>query len=209
MYKLKNFIDLDKEEAWLSDMSAEGWFLNNRDSFGGYSFFQSNPQRYNYKIDYREFTHKDDYLDYLMMFQDDGWMHVAGNRWTGSQYFVSTDGDASRELFSDKASKAARYRRLAQMWVSLLAVYIALFVSLTLTGAVNYEAILNPAELYYTPGLWEKTGLGFWTAFLFETPFALMRGYAWLAIPVFLGFCVYYLFKARSLGKKTKLSQER
>lgn len=205
MYKLKSFIDLDKEEAWLSDMSAKGWFLSRRGSFGGYTFVQADPQRYAYSIDYREFSKNDDYLDYIALFQDAGWLHVAGNRWTGSQYFVPADGNANKRLFSDSASKAARYRRLGQTWLSLFVVYLALFLILTLSpsGGIDLHALLNPAELYYTPGLWEKTGFDFWRAFIFETPFALMRGYGWLAIPVFLGICLYYLLKTRSLGKKT------
>lgn len=204
MYKIKSFIDLDKEEKWLSDMSAQGWFLGKRGAFGGYSFFQAEPQRTNFKIDYREFTRSNDYQDYQLLMHDAGWIQVAGSRWSGSQYFVPADGDASKQLFSDSASKAARYRRLSQMWITLLIVYLVLLLSLTLNGLTNFSAFFNPSELYFTPGLWEKEGISFWFSFLFETPFAFMRGYAWLFIPLFMVFCMYYLIKLRSLAHKTK-----
>lgn len=207
MYIYKSFIDLEKEEAWLSEKSAEGQFLKHRSVIGGYTFFQAEPQRQNYKIDYREFKRSDDYLDYLMLLQDAGWIHVAGTRWSGYQYFVPADGDAHKELFSDNASKAARYRYFGQMWVSLFCVYLALLVVLMLGDSVNFSAILNPTELYYTPGLWERTGASFWFSFLFETPFAFMRGYAWLFIPVFMVLCLYYILKARSLSIKIKKSE--
>lgn len=208
MFKLKSFLDLDKEEAWLSDLSAEGWYLSKRNSFGGYTFFQADQGRLTYRIDYREFKRNDDYLDYLALFDDAGWIHVAGTRWSGNQYFVPKDMDASKELFSDNASKAARYRRIASYWISLALIYMVFFVSAAVSGAIDIEAMLNPAELYYTPGLWQKEGLDFVRAFLFETPFALGRGFFWLAFPLFFAFCLYYILKTRSLAKKTVSSDE-
>ncbi len=47
----------------------------------------------------------------------------------------------------------------------------------------SYRAFLDPGPLYQTPGLWEKTGTDFRGAFLFETPFALLRGLPLLIFP--------------------------
>ena len=41
---------------------------------------------------------------------------------------------------------------------------------------IHLGALANPKELYFTPGLWDKQGVSFLWAFLFETPLALMRG---------------------------------
>lgn len=202
MYKVKNFFNLDKEAAWLSDMSAQGWYLCKKNMLG-YTFFPSDQGRQDFQIDYREFNRKDDYLDYLSMFQDAGWIHVAGTRWTGAQYFVPGNLNTGKELFSDSASKAARYRRVGYTWLTTLIVYIPILVSLSLTGSINLEAMLHPADLYYTPGLWQMEGLDFIKAFLFETPFALGRGFFWLIIPVFMAFCLYNFLRAWSLGRKT------
>ena len=40
---------------------------------------------------------------------------------------------------------------------------------------INLGALVNPKELYLTPGLWDKQSVAFLWSFLFETPFALMR----------------------------------
>ncbi|HYK74826.1 MAG TPA: hypothetical protein VEV44_17155 [Pseudoneobacillus sp.] len=78
------------------------------------------------------------------------------------------------------------------MYLSLAFVYLPLLVALISTGAINPSSFIDPKLLYYTPGLWEKSGTSFWSAFLFETPFALMRGFSWyilvLAIALFLIF---------------------
>lgn len=61
----------------------------------------------------------------------------------------------------------------------------------------------DPKALYYTPGLWEKTGAAFWTAFLFETPFALGRGFAWLLFPLLIG--LYLIFSAMAKSRYRRL----
>lgn len=57
-------------------------------------------------------------------------------------------------------------------------------------GSININLILNPKLLYYTPGLWERTGEAFWGGLLFETPFALGRSAVFL-IPI---IAVFYAF---------------
>lgn len=202
MFKFKSFVDLEKEEKWLTSMAAQGWLLQKRGALG-YSFFKAQPTELRYRIDYREFKNKGDYLDYLALFQDAGWMHVSGTRWSGSQYFVPEDGDVSKEIFSDSASKAARYRRFGNTWLTFFLLYFVFFMVMLMNGSINIHAMLNPSELFYTPGLWEKQGLDFLRAFLFEMPFAFGRGFFWLVFPLFLIMCLYYMIRAHLLAKKT------
>lgn len=201
MHKIRHFIDLDKEEAWLRCMSAEGRDLCRRGSFG-YWFYRSDQGERIYRIDYRSFKRKSDFEDYLALFQDAGWEHVAGSTWSGYQYFASREGSADTEIFSDDATRAGRYRRIAETWSSIFVVYLAFFVVLIAQGSIDFEALIHPSKLYFTPGLWEREGVQFWFAFLFETPFALGRGFWWLILPAFLLVSGYYLFKAWTLGKR-------
>jgi hypothetical protein len=204
MFKFKSFLDMEKEEAWLSDMSARGWYFRHRGLLG-YSFSPGTFGRYHYQIDYRDFKTRDDYLDYLALLQDAGWIHVDGTRWSGAQYFTPENRDATQQLFSDNASRAARYRRLSVAWAMILIICVPLLVFAIIQGAFTFSALLNPEQFYYTPGLWEKEGLDFLGALLFETPFALGRGYAipfvLVLLIISLSVSLYYLLKARNLAK--------
>jgi hypothetical protein len=71
-------------------------------------------------------------------------------------------------------------------------------------NTVNIGAIINPRELYFTPGLWDKQGAAFLGSFLFETPFALMRGIAGLFIPVTIGMFFVCSYKANRLYEEKK-----
>lgn len=202
MHKIKHFINLDKEEAWLRSMSTQGWDFSRRDLFG-YWFYRSDQGERIYRIDYRNFKSKSDYTDYLALFQDAGWEHVEGSTWSGYQYFASREGSADAEIFSDEATRAARYRRIAETWSSAFVVYLALFIIFIAQGSIDFEALANPAKLYLTPGLWASEGARFWFAFLFETPFALGRGFWWLVLPAFLLVSGCYLFRAWTLGNRS------
>jgi len=105
------------------------------------------------------------------------------------------------DIFSDDHSKAARYKRLSEMWLSLAASLFPVLVALTATGTIDPGAFLDPKSLYFTPGLWERSGIQFLSAFLFETPFALARGYAWLSIPALLAIYAYFAWKANERYK--------
>jgi len=65
------------------------------------------------------------------------------------------------------------------------------FVSIAQGTFFRIDALINPKVLYYTPGLWERSGFDFWRAFLFETPFALMRGFSWGVMSLFI--LVYFI----------------
>ena len=62
--------------------------------------------------------------------------------------------------------------------------------------------MFSPNLWYYTPGLWERTGVGFWFGFLFETPFIFLRSSWWLLLVMLL--FGYSSIKARVLYNKQK-----
>lgn len=181
MMKFKAFADFDKEEAWLNRMAAEGQGLIATGI--GYRFTPIAPGSAVIRIDYQDSMKPADYADYRAMFADAGWQHVGGSRGSGAQYFAAATRDARADIFSDPISKAQRYRRAMTMNFAILLPFLIITVALLVQGSLA----ITPGEVYLTPGLWQMEGAQFWRAFLFETPFALLR----LSGPIVLiGACV-------------------
>lgn len=201
MWRFKGFIDFDKEEKWLEGLAKQGYHLES--VFFVYKFRLAEPEEATIKIDFRRFTKQEDFIDYCTLFEDSGWKHMAGTRWSGTQYFKKVDGESEDDIFSDEISRAGKYKRFSNMFIKLVIIYCLLF--LKTFDNMNLHAIENPKLLYLTPGLWDLTGTEFWRAFLFETPFALFRGISWLAIPVMIILCIFCGFKANKLYEKSKV----
>ena len=112
-------------------------------------------------------------------------------KYSGSQYFKKANPAGNEDIFSDALSRAGRYQRLASVWLSLSAAWLPLLVILLTSDWIKIDGFLNPQALYFTPGLWEMEGFTFWRHFIWETPFALLRGFAglfWVAIVLLYAF---------------------
>ncbi len=203
MRKCRFSLDLEHEEKWLTEMAKQGLSLSRKTVFG-YEFWQIPPQDTVIRIDYRHFNRPADFEDYRMLFKDSGWEHIAGTESSGTQYFKKTDKEGETQIFSDTASKAARYRRLSSLWLSLALAHLPILISLIYSGTVDPLAFLKPRLLYYTPGLWDMTGGSFLDAFLFETPFAIMRGVSWLLLPVLVCLCIACAARSEMQYRKIK-----
>lgn len=201
MKKFKLYFNLDKEEKWLNEMSSKGWELYGKTI--KYMFRKTPHNNTNIKIDYRNFKSKSDFQDYITLFKDSGWEHITGTETSGKQYFKKIDETAGDDIFSDLFSKAERYKRMANIWMSLAVSCIPFSITLVLTKTVDITTMLNPKSLYYTPGLWQKTGASFWKAFLFETPFAIGRGFSWLLFPCLIIIYTIFAVKAQRYYQET------
>lgn len=202
MKKWKFFINLEREEEWLNQMAKQGYKFIKKSI--GYQFELAEAEDAIIKIDYRTFKRNEDFEDYRTLFEDCGWKHISGTKHSGYQYFRKVDPKGSEEIFSDVDSKAARYKRMSGMWLLTALCYIPIFVILMYSGSIDLKALVNPKLLYFTPGLWEKTGAEFWGAFLFETPFALFRGVLWLFFPLMIVLYLIFAFKANKQYKETE-----
>ncbi|MDQ0206530.1 DUF2812 domain-containing protein [Alkalicoccobacillus murimartini] len=199
MRRFKYFWNFTDEEQWLNEMARDGNHFIYR-SFG-YRFEKGEPKDTTYKIDYRMFKKKADFVDYKMLFEDSGWQRIPCPRRHGHQYFRRVRDEASDDIFSDQTSKAARYKRISEMFLSHFSMFLPIIFVFYTTGILDDFGI-NPVDWYLTPGLWEKTGSSFWGAFLFETPFALMRGLA-IYLLIFMIFLYgYYGWKAKKQYEK-------
>ena len=155
------------------------------------------------RCDVRSFKLYSEYQAYLTMFEDAGWHHISGNMNGDIQYFERVRPDADEELFSDTTSRAERYLRLTKRYLFTLFTTLSCFMAFFLTNNFHIQNLFHMKDMYYTPGLWGKTGMSFWGAFLFETPFALVRGgVLHLIILLMLALELYGLGKAWRLYRR-------
>lgn len=197
MKKFRFFLRFDKEEKWLEEMAEQGWLLCGQSLF--YTFEPAIPEKRTIRIDFREPKSEKDFADYCALFEDSGWKHVAGTKSSGTQYFLKMDESSTGDIFSDALSRAGRYKRLSALWLFCAVMFIPLLLSMKTGGWIHPETLLTPKEWYLTPGLWELSGLSFWLSFLWETPFALMRGIGWLMPLAAIGICMGFGWKSRRL----------
>ncbi len=92
--------DDEREEAWLSQMAAQGFHLVSPNPFGYYTFCQGEPRQVAYRLDYA--TSKYNTAEYYQLFQDAGWEHVG--QMGGWQYWRKPipSGQEAPEIFTDK-----------------------------------------------------------------------------------------------------------
>lgn len=192
MKRFRMFFRFDREVKWLEEMAARGWLLCGK--LMTYSFQRCTPDSCTIRIDYREFKNAGEFANYRALFEDSGWEHIAGSRYSGTQYFLKLRDSSTEDIFSDRRSRAGRYKRMANAWLGTAVAMTPLFVVYGNIGWMGMGRPFTPAEWYFTPGLWEMEGLSFWFAFLFETPFALLRGMGGLLpllpLLLYVGFAV-------------------
>lgn len=204
MRRFKFFVNQSKEEKWLSKMAEEGYILE--DASFGYKFRRGEPENKVIRVDYRTFKNEEDFIEYRTLFEDAGWSHICGIKNLGFQYFKKGNDSTDDDIFSDSISRAEKYKRLSYMWLTLSIGLVPTFIVLVNNKAIDIKALLNPKLLYETSGLWQMSGEKFWKSFLIETPFAIMRGLVWMAIPIVIVFYLYCIVKSRSLYHKEKNS---
>lgn len=202
MRKLASFYDLDKEAVWLGRMAEAGWAFRGRGLLG-YDFDKADARKRVYRIDYRVFGNAADFDDYVLLFHDAGWRHVWGSKNSGYQYFEAFGDDPASDIFSDTATRAGRYRTIALHTLPLFAGSLCLAMSAALNGGIDLAAMADPQSLYFTPGLWERSGVSLVAGFLLETPFVLMRNFWWVLALACLGVNVFSLIMLCRLSRKT------
>ncbi len=204
MIKFKIFVNFEKEEQYLNEMSLNGFALVKYNSLGVYTFKNIEPKAMNYKVDYRVFKNKMQFEEYVTLFDDAGWEHVYGTKSSGSQYFLpKSNTEQNSDIFSDKESKAERHKRLYAQCVSSFTLMLV-YLIITMPSASKNYSLFDFNTWYFTPGIWDKSGSDFWRAFIFETPFVVLRIAPFV---VFLILTVVYgvwAFKADMLYRKSK-----
>lgn len=187
MKKWRIFLSLDREEAWINQVQDKGYRLSKVNFYTNTYTFEPLTGLEEFKpytrLDYRGKTMslaKQD--EYRTFFEDSGWKLIAG-RSSGLQYFQQIRPGVTRDIFSDNESKQAmrqRYTKYA-LWNGL---FFLLLLMINMSINEDFKNILNGHSWFITPGIWQRQGWAFWSAFLFELPFAIFR-----KAPIILYFC--------------------
>lgn len=162
MKKFKFFIDIERLENWLNNKLQKGYRCTNANFFNVYSFTKTSED-YVIRLDYQNWMSKEAFSEYRLIYEDFGWEHIQGSRFGSVQYWQKKSGNQDN-IFSDRQSKAQYYKRLVAYSLPLALLFLI----------ISTDIIVN-SGVYMTDGLWDMSGSLFWKAFIFETPFALLR----------------------------------
>jgi hypothetical protein len=161
MKKFKVFISIEKEEHWLNEQLQKGYRCTNISGLGIYTF-EETDKRYVMRLDYQDYLSKAKFEEYKGIYEDFGWNYLKGAWLSGIRYWQKENDDKS-EIFSDRQSKVNYYKRLMNYSLSLGTMFLV------------YSFLLYGDTDLYHEGLWSLNGSLFWKAFLFETPFVLLK----------------------------------
>ncbi len=173
------FSNMQKEEDWINRVIAKGYRL--KSLIPGRYQFEKLDSSYNaktfrketesccgflpiVKLDFRKFASLEDFKDYVTLFEDSGWRHIAGNRSEGPQYFEKIQPNSPDDIFSDSTSSANRYWRMFYIQLGIYTLEIALIIVLLINIMVQLLSFSNCTT---------RQDYGNCTVFLFGKPFSL------------------------------------
>ncbi|QBP40990.1 DUF2812 domain-containing protein [Paenisporosarcina antarctica] len=187
MKRFKVFFNIEKEEQWLIEQLQKGYRCANISKLGIYTF-EKTDKRYVMRLDYQDYLPKQKYVEYKGTYEDFGWNYIKGSWLSGIRYWQKEDDDQN-EIFSDRQSKSNYYKRLMEysFWLGTL--------------CLTYSFMLYSDSGLYHEDLWSMKGLLFWKAFLFESPFVLLKLFPALMV-VFFGRSFYKAYRKYSLLKE-------
>lgn len=164
MKKCNMFFNIEKEEKWLNEQLQAGYRCTNISWLGVYTFKETH-KNYVMRLDYQGYLSKKKHQEYKTIYEDFGWDYVEGYSFGGIQYWQK-ESDEQEDIFSDRESKGNYYKRL--MGYSLGFALMSLFFTTMILTDMGFSGL-------YHEGLWSMNGSLFWRAFVFETPFVLLK----------------------------------
>jgi hypothetical protein len=162
MKEFKLFFNIVEEEKWLNNQLQKGYFCSNISGLDVYTFKNTNEE-YVIRLDYQNYLSAEKFEEYKTIYEDFGWKHIKGSRFGSIQYWQKLD-DGHNEIFSDRESNIYYFKRLMNYSLSLTVMFL-----------IYSFTIYKDLSLYETKGLWDMEGTLFWKAFLFETPFVIIK----------------------------------
>ncbi|WNS46478.1 DUF2812 domain-containing protein [Paenibacillus sp. MMS20-IR301] len=148
----KYFIDFEKEEQWLNEMSDKGLALIEY-SWARYVFEESAKGEYIYRIELLEDDpQKGKSADYLQFMEETGAERVPAGKQPGSKriylgqrwiIFRRKASEGNFTIYSDIDSKIKHYQRIHRLWLSLAIMELII-------GCFNVGLIIlnNPDYIY-------------------------------------------------------------
>lgn len=123
------FFSIEKEEAWLNEMSQKGLRFVRKKGLFSYEFEENiTGEVYHYYVDIRPFC-KDN--EAYVHFLDELNIKLV-KKWFWNYYFETTDEKAAKYIYTDRESRVGMYIR-----GMLLCVVIAIFNLMVLYGSIS------------------------------------------------------------------------
>lgn len=139
MIKFRWYVDSQKEQEWLNEMSKQGWALK---SFflGFYKFEKSEPGEYIYQIDLLpEKVNKQEYYDFM---EETGTQVVCS--WFYWVYLRKKASEGNFEMYSDKESLKEHYKKIIQFFTPFM--YLELVAALLQLPAISMGSYISIAS---------------------------------------------------------------
>ena len=146
-FRFYTLAEYDKEQKYLERRHREGWKFVRVSGYGIYHFEKCEPCGYVYQLDYNKEGIKDR-GEYIQMFADCGWEHVAD--YVGYSYFRKpiADMNGEEEIFDDNNSKVEMMQRIFVGKVIPLVVMIMLYLFLQFYLPKVLEGLILTVLLY-------------------------------------------------------------
>lgn len=107
------FLDFEKEEKWLNEMSAKGLNFVNY-SFPRYSFEEGKPGEYTYRLELLEqFPSHAESKAYIKFMEENGIECV--DTFFSWAYFRKKTSDGPFDIYTDRSSRIKHYKRIATL----------------------------------------------------------------------------------------------
>jgi hypothetical protein len=136
----------ERLESWLGQMSQQGWHLASAGWPARYTFTRGEPTDLIYRLDWQEASRKEQ-PNYRQLFADAGWEHISSH--AGWQIFRRPAADvALPEIYTDFASKVAKYERMIFAAGGAFAAYLVVMVTL-----LYYQVDVVMGLLWFLLGL--------------------------------------------------------
>ena len=152
-YKLFFVSDMDEEAVYLHEMSLQGYHFVTKKGMQ-YVFRQGEPKNYFYHLGYYE-KDKRDGERYLDNYVEAGWENIFHEKaeFDGVWNYFRIEmpiGEPEPNIFSDRVSRLALYKRLLSSWRTLLAVDIICFFFTIFVYVFLTNHPMNMTSVYQT-----------------------------------------------------------
>lgn len=136
----------EKEEKWLEKLSKRGLHFV-RYNLLYYVFQVGDPKEYIYKIDYKS-TKNSDIDEYLNIFEDTGWEHVA--EFLGWHYFrIEKEKANIQDIYTDNNSKIEKYRGYLKTLKIIAICEIPIFLNLVFNPVYEKHSGMSIVKLLF------------------------------------------------------------
>lgn len=139
--KYRFYVDHEKEEQWVNEMSREGWHLERFIVFR-YSFVKGKPGAYIYRnelLNGLTSSEKNDYLDFLK-----GSGIEVVHKFGGWAYLRKKASDGTFEIYTDTASKISYYNRILNLFTILLLCNLVMGIfNLNISDSASYTGAIS------------------------------------------------------------------